>query len=153
MEFSIVKGSVEHLRDCAEALLDSEIGKMYFPSRDKAETFLRQGLTKGEISVAVDENERCVGYIWFTLDGAFYKFPYVLNIAVKRDYRMRGIGKKLLSFFEKEGFRKSKRLFLLVSSFNLGAKKFYERTGYREVGVIPDLLREGISEHIMMKSK
>jgi len=149
----IVKGTMEHLKGCAEALIDSEIGAAYFPSAQQAEAFLQQGLTKGEIFVAIDENGDCAGYIWFTLEGAFYRFPYLLNIAVRKDLRGKGIGKKLLAIFEEKGFAKASRLFLLVSDFNAKAKKLYQAIGYREVGVIPDFIKTGVAEHIMMKSK
>jgi ribosomal protein S18 acetylase RimI-like enzyme len=144
---------MEHLVACTEALIHSEIGAAYFPSAQKAEAFLQQGLTKEEIFVAIDDHGDCVGYIWFTLEGAFYRFPYLLNIAVKKDLRGRGIGKKLLALFEKKGFAKASKLFLLVSDFNAGAKRLYQAIGYKEVGVIPDLIKAGVAEHIMMKSK
>lgn len=153
MEISIVKGTVKHLTECTEALVDSEIGTVYFPSEQIAQAFLQEGLTKGEVFVALDEHGDCVGYIWFALGGAFYKFPYVLNIAIKKELRRRGIGKRLLSFFENKGFEKASKLFLLVSDFNVEAKKFYQDRGYKEVGLIPDLIREGVAEYIMMKSK
>jgi ribosomal protein S18 acetylase RimI-like enzyme len=149
----IVKGTMKHLKGCTEALIDSEIGAAYFPTAQEAEAFLQQGLTKGEVFVAIDEQGDCVGYIWFTLAGAFYRFPYLLNIAVKKDLRGKGIGKKLLAIFEEQGFAKASRLFLLVSDFNAKAKKLYQAIGYKEVGVIPDLIKEGVAEHIMMKSK
>ena len=93
-------------------------------------------------------------FFWYAVgNGAFYKFPYVLNIAIKKDLRGKGIGKKLLSFFEDKGFERASKLFLLVSDFNVRAKKFYQDMGYQEVGLIPDLIREGVGEYIMMKSK
>ena len=144
---------MEHLVACTEALIHSDIGAAYFPTAREAETFLQQGLAKEEIFVAIDEHGNCVGYIWFTLEGAFYRFPYLLNIAVKKDLRGRGIGKKLLALFEKKGFAKASKLFLLVSDFNAGAKRLYQAIGYKEVGVIPDLIKAGVAEHIMMKSK
>jgi len=144
---------MKHLKGCTEALIHSEIGEKYFPTAQEAEAFLQQGLTKGEVFVAIDEQGDCVGYIWFTLAGAFYRFPYLLNIAVKKDLRGRGIGKKLLAFFEAKGFAKASRLFLLVSDFNAGAKRLYQAMGYKEVGVIPDLIKQGVAEHIMMKSR
>jgi ribosomal protein S18 acetylase RimI-like enzyme len=76
-----------------------------------------------------------------------------LNLAIKRNLRGKGIGKRLLSFFEDRGFEKASTLFLLVSDFNNEAKKFYQDLGYQEVGLIPDLAREGVVERIMMKSK
>ncbi len=153
MPIIIVKGTMEHLKGCAEALIDSDIGATYFQTAENAEAFLQQGLTKGEVFVARDENGDCAGYIWFTLDGAFYRFPYLLNIAVKKELRGKGIGKKLLALFEEKGFAKASRLFLLVSDFNAGAKRLYQVIGYQEVGVIPDFIKPGVAEHIMMKSK
>ncbi len=153
MEIIIVKGAMKHLKGCAEALINSEIGAAYFPSAQEAEAFLQQGLAKGEIFVAVDEHGDCAGYIWFTLEGAFYRFPYLLNIAVKKELRGKGIGKKLLALFEEKGFAKASRLFLLVSDFNTAAKRLYQAIGYKEVGVIPNFIKPGVAEHIMMKSK
>jgi len=150
---SIVKGTLERLEECTDALLNSEIGAVYFSQEQRARAFLQEGLSKGEVFVALDEHRNCVGYIWFTLDGAFYKFPYVLNFAIKKDLRGRGIGKKLISFFEDKGFERASKLFLLVSDFNVRAKKFYQDIGYQEVGLIPDLIKEGVGEYIMMKSK
>jgi ribosomal protein S18 acetylase RimI-like enzyme len=153
LEIIIVKGTMKHLKGCAEALMHSEMGAAYFPTVQETEAFLQQGLTKEEIFVAIDEHGDCVGYIWFTSEGAFYRFPYLLNIAVKKDLRGKGIGKKLLALFEEKGFAKASRLFLLVSDFNAAAKRLYQAIGYKEVGVIPDLIKPGIAEHIMMKSK
>ncbi len=153
MEIIIVKGTMKHLKGCAEALINSEIGAAYFPSARQAEAFLQQGLAKEEIYVAMDERGDCAGYIWFTLEGAFYRFPYLLNIAVKKELRGEGIGKKLLALFEEKGFAKASRLFLLVSDFNAGAKRLYQAIGYKEVGVIPDFIKPGVAEHIMMKAK
>jgi ribosomal protein S18 acetylase RimI-like enzyme len=153
VEIAIVKGSIKHLTACTEALTDSAIGSAYFASAEKAEAFLHEGLTKGEVYVALDQAGNCLGYIWFTLGGAFYKFPYVLNIAIRKDCRKKGIGKQLLSFFEGQGFVKASRLFLLVSDFNAEAQIFYRDLGYEEVGRIPDLVREGVTEHIMMKKR
>ena len=153
LEISIVKGTIKHLQDCTEALLNSEIGTVYFPTEQRAQAFLQEGLTKGEVFVAVDTKGNCLGYIWFTLGGAFYKFPYVLNIAIQKDCRRKGVGKQLLPYFEDKGFAKASRVFLLVSDFNAEAKNFYHDLWYAEVGLIPDLVQEGVAEHIMMKTK
>jgi len=45
------------------------------------------------------------------------------------------------------------KLFLVVADFNPNAKGFYESMGYHQVGEIPGLYREGITEYIMMKEK
>jgi ribosomal protein S18 acetylase RimI-like enzyme len=72
-------------------------------------------------------------------------------IAVKREYRSKGIGKALLRKFEKIGFEKANRVFLLVSDFNEKAQSFYTKLGYKKVGQIPDLFKKGVAEKILVK--
>ncbi len=153
MEITIVKGSAEYLEDCEEALTDSELGKRYFSEGGSAAAQLKDGFGKGEIYVALDENRKCVGFIWFIMNGIFHRFPYLHIIAVKRENRGQGIGKQLLKFFEDFCFEEDPKVFLVVADFNPDAKRLYERIGYVEVGAIPDLYRPEITEHLMMKSR
>lgn len=152
MELTVCVANPAHLEDCKAALLGSEIGEMYF-TPERATSFISDGISKGEIYVALGTDSICCGYIWFTLDGTFYSFPYVRNLMVKSEFRGQGVGKVLLDYFEQVSFLKSGKVFLLVSEHNSRAKKFYERHGYQEVGFIPDLIREGLSEYLMMKSR
>lgn len=151
MPLSIVPARLEHLHDCQECLVHSEIGEKYFSSDEAMETFLKRGIERGEVHVALDESSQCLGYAWIVFNGAFCRYPYLLNIAVAKCQRGKGIGSKLLTFFEQRGFEHASRIFLLVSDFNLRARELYTRLGYEEVGLIPDLVIEGVSEHIMMK--
>jgi ribosomal protein S18 acetylase RimI-like enzyme len=43
------------------------------------------------------------------------------------------------------------RLFLVVADYNPGAKRFYERNGYQQLGEIPNLYRPGVTEYMMAK--
>ena len=81
----------------------------------------------------------------------FHSFPYLHLIAVKEEYRGQGIGRKLIDYLENVVCADAHRLFLVVADFNPEAKRFYEKNGYRQVGEIPGLYREGITEYIMMK--
>ncbi|WP_165613355.1 GNAT family N-acetyltransferase [Desulfotruncus arcticus] len=74
-------------------------------------------------------------------------------MAVKQQYRGQGIGTALLNYFEKIGFTNATRVFILVSDFNQRAQQLYNRLGYTNVGLIPNLFKEGVSEHILMKFK
>jgi ribosomal protein S18 acetylase RimI-like enzyme len=153
MEISIVQGNAGHVKDCVEALVDSELARVYYPTRESAEALLKEGIEKQEIYVALNEHSGCVGYIWFAPSKMFYKFPYVRQIAVRQEYRGQGIGKKLLAFVEGIAFIDWPRLFLTVSDFNSRAKKLYGRLGYKEVGLVEDLFKEGVAEYIMVKSR
>lgn len=150
---NIIKGSIEYINDCEDALVNSELGKRYFSQKGSARKALQEGFAKGEIYIALDASKGCKGFIWFILDGIFHSFPYLHIIAVKQESRNEGIGKKLLKFFEDSCFKDYSKLFLVVADFNPDAKILYEKIGYIQVGTIPSLYREGITEHLMMKSR
>jgi len=151
MDVSIVRGDHGHLEDCVEALVHSELAKVYYPTKESAEVLLKEGIEKQEIYVALDERFECVGYIWFALSKMFYRFPYIRQIAVRKEFRRQGIGKKLLSFVEEIAFKDWPKLFLTVSDFNKRAKKLYQEIGFEEVGFVPDLFKDGVAEHVMVK--
>jgi ribosomal protein S18 acetylase RimI-like enzyme len=77
--------------------------------------------------------------------------PYLASIAVDPGARGKGVGSALLAFVE-ERFRPAYRhLFLCVSSFNDGARRLYEREGFRKVGEFRDYVIDGASEILMHK--
>jgi ribosomal protein S18 acetylase RimI-like enzyme len=151
MEIKIVKGSIDYINDCEDALVNSELGIRYFSGKGSARRALDEGFAKDEIYIALDNNHNCRGFLWFILDGIFHSYPYLHIVAVKKDSRKHGIGTKLLHFFEDICFKDYSKLFLVVADFNPNAKILYERIGYIEVGAIPNLYREGITEYLMMK--
>jgi ribosomal protein S18 acetylase RimI-like enzyme len=151
MEITIVKGNMDYINDCEDALVNSELGIRYFSEKGSARKALEEGFAKEEIYIAIDNSHNCRGFMWFILGGMFHSFPYLHIVAVKQESRKHGIGKKLLKFFEDICFKDHTKLFLVVADFNPDAKVLYERIGYIEVGAIPNLYREGITEYLMMK--
>lgn len=150
---TIIKGSINYINDCEDALVNSELGRRYFSNKGSAIKSLEEGFSKNEIYVAIDNNNNCMGFVWIIFDGIFHSFPYIHIIAVKSENRGQGIGKSLLRFVENLCFEKYSKLFLVVADFNPNAKKLYQNIGYFEIGEIPNLYRNGITECLMMKSK
>ena len=153
MKINIKKADKNDLDDCKIALLDSKLGQEYFVSEEKALSALMEGITNGEMYVAVTQGGACLGFIWFILRGAFHSFPYLHIIAVKKKCRSQGIGKELLAFFEDCVFPDASKAFLVVADFNPVAKRLYQRLGYKQVGELPDLYKEGVTEYLMMKER
>lgn len=153
MKITVVKGSMNFIDDCEEALENSELGKRYFSQKGSARKAIEEGMDKGEIYVATDDDNSCKGFVWVILNGIFHSFPYIHIIAVKSENRGQGIGSVLLKFVEDACFKEYSKLFLVVADFNPDAKRFYERSGYSVVGYIPDLYRKGITECLMAKYK
>jgi ribosomal protein S18 acetylase RimI-like enzyme len=150
MIISTIRGTAEHLDDCVEALLHSTLGHEYFPTREQTAASLSEGFTNKEIWVA-RLHEQSVGFYWWLPHGAFHAFPYLHILAVYQPLRGQGIGSQLLIDFERRAFAEASKVFLVVADFNPQAQKFYRQRGYTEVGVIPDLYRPGIGEHLLMK--
>ncbi len=152
MEIMIIKAESRYLEDCVQALLNSELGRVYFPEEEKARRAIEEGFSKGEFYLAVNQQTKeCLGFLWYIPNGAFHSFPYLHIIAVKEQYRGYGIGKKLLSFFEATISQTAGKAFLVVADFNPRAKQLYESIGYKEIGIIPNLYKQGVNECLMMK--
>lgn len=152
MQIRTEKGSPEYLDACEQALRCSALGENYFSAPGSARKAVLEGLDRGTLYVALTEGQ-CVGFFFYMPRGAFHAFPYLHILAVKAEYRGRGIGKALLEDFERMAFEISDKVFLVVADFNPSAKRFYEAHGYSQAGEIPGLYRPGITEYLMMKTK
>ena len=152
MRIEIVKGSMPYLDDCEQALQKSALGEKYFAAPGSAEKAVREGLRSQDMFMALADGQ-CAGFFYYIPKGAFHGFPYLHIIAVKEEYRGKGIGAALLDRFESIAFEKADKVFLVVADFNPDAKRFYEKHGYRQAGEIPGLYRPGITEYLMMKGK
>ena len=148
---TFAKGNEQHLKDCKDALCRSTLGEKYFSSPGSAEDAIREGLHQGNLYVALI-GEECVGFTYIIPKGAFHGFPYLHIIAIKEEYRDRGIGKALLDYSEQIALEMADKFFLVVADYNPDAKRFYERNGYQQVGEIPNLYRCGITEYLMAKN-
>lgn len=104
-----------------------------------SELFVAEGGTGQELA----------GFILLVPYG-FAGSPYINSIAVASEARGRGVGAALLRFAEKH-FAGRGQIFLLVSSFNARAQKFYRREGYERVGELKDYILTGHSELIFRK--
>lgn len=150
MDIIIEKGALQYLDDCEEALLNSELGRKYFTEEGSGRKAISEGLEQGNLYIALFKNE-CAGFFYFIPRGCFHSFPYLHLISVKEEYRSKGIGKKLIDFFENVVCIDASKIFLVVADFNPEAKRFYERNGYQQVGELSNLYRKGITEYLMMK--
>lgn len=66
--------------------------------------------------------------------------------------RHQGTGRQLLAFVEALVFARTKNLFACVSDFNRGARDFYRKQGYQEIGPMPNFLIPGSAEILLRKT-
>jgi len=76
---------------------------------------------------------------------------YIELLAVLPGAQGQGIGAALLGQIQAAWQGRTDNLWLLVSAFNAGARRFYLRHGFRAIGTIPDLVIPGQDEVLMRK--
>lgn len=103
-----------------------------------------------EVYLAVEGGE-AVGFLILTLTGPLP--GYIQTVAVSPEHRGRGVGTQLLAFAEARIFGKSPNVFLCVSTFNVDARRLYERSGYILVGELKDYLVAGHGELLFRKTR
>jgi ribosomal-protein-alanine N-acetyltransferase len=77
---------------------------------------------------------------------------YLELLAIAPTVTGQGLGRLLLTHVESLAFARGKNLFACVSDFNTGARRFYRRHGFVEVGPLPDLLVPGSAEILLRKT-
>lgn len=138
----------DDLQACAGLMADSEPWRTLGRGREALLAALRM---PGPERYAAEQDGGFAGFLVLNLQGAFA--GYLQTIAVAAPFRGRGVGTALVGFAEARIFRDHPNVFLCVSSFNEGARRLYERLGYRRVGELEDYLVRGHGEILMRKSR
>jgi ribosomal protein S18 acetylase RimI-like enzyme len=77
---------------------------------------------------------------------------YLELLGVAAGARQQGTGSRLLAHVEALVFARTKNLFACVSDFNAGARAFYRKQGYQEIGPMPNFLVPGSAEILLRKT-
>lgn len=120
-----------------ELLLDAD------PSRARVESYLSNNLTR----IAKRDDEVIGVYALKQLDAITYE---LMNIAVAEAYQGTGLGRRLLGhaigLAESTGARV---IDVGTGNSSFGALRFYQRAGFRIVGVEPDYFTNNYAEPIV----
>jgi diamine N-acetyltransferase len=76
---------------------------------------------------------------------------YIELLAVFPECQGSGLGSSAIGFIETRFGGLAPNLWLLVSSFNEAAQRFYQRNGFRPIGTIEDFVVTGKDEILMRK--
>lgn len=110
------------------------------------------------ISTAEDEfyvarnDQEIIGFCTLRLNGVGNIGAYIRMIVVSETHRNKGIGKMLLNYVWNLVKEHIPNLFLICSTDNLGAQKFYEREGFKQVGILDGLVVPGHDEIMYWKT-
>jgi ribosomal protein S18 acetylase RimI-like enzyme len=145
----------ELLRDevdaIARAVADQPLLQRYGTTAEKLARGLAEAIERGDPVIAVEEGGVVHGFAWFLPTGTFAIGGYLRLIALVPGAEGRGLGAALLDEVERRVAARSRTLFLLVSHWNEGARRFYARRGYAEVGRLPGFVRDDTDEIVCMK--
>ncbi|MFA6030110.1 MAG: GNAT family N-acetyltransferase [Elusimicrobiota bacterium] len=145
-EIRLCRGDAER-RACAEIMATTD--PWLTLGRDLAFCYAALEGSGKELYVAVDDG-KVLGLIALNMKGSLV--GYIQSVAVRADARGRGVGRALVAYAEERVFSEVPNVFLLVSSFNAGARKLYEELGYSFVGELKDFVVAGHSENLMRKT-
>jgi len=104
-------------------------------------------LTYGSDLIVADIGGKVVGYISLMEMGMDAK---ILSFAVKKEFRNRGIGSRLLDTAIERCKEKGKsKVFLEVRVSNEAAQRLYKKKGFEIVGTIPNYYYDGEYAYLM----
>jgi ribosomal protein S18 acetylase RimI-like enzyme len=92
-----------------------------------------------------------VGMAWVVSSRILTGAAYLRLLLVGEARQRAGVGAALLDAAEVAARAVSNHLVLLATTDNAGARRFYERHGYRHVGDLPGLARPGLDEALYWK--
>ena len=95
--------------------------------------------------------DRLAGLLILNLKGGFV--GYIQTVCAAPEFRGTGLGTALVRFAEERIFREFTNVFICVSDFNHGARRLYERLGFRLVGELTDYVVAGHSELLLRKTR
>ena len=146
-------------RICAKWMAGTPLWQRYGVTQASAQRRFELVLER-QATIAIAEREwpgpghqQPLGFVWYTVRGAFERSGYIPLIGVAPGEYGQGVGKALMDYAEGQVFQQVSELFLLVSDFNEPAQRFYQRRGYIQVGALPDYILTGVSELIYYKRR
>jgi GNAT superfamily N-acetyltransferase len=146
----IAQATPADLPAAARLMADSALLQRYAVTFDGALASLSTALSSGDVLLVLSEPD-LRGFAWLSfapriLNGA----AYLRLLLVARPGA--GLGARLLAAAEDTSRPLANHLYLLATVDNQGARRFYERHGYRHVGDLPGLVVAGLDEALYHKA-
>jgi ribosomal-protein-alanine N-acetyltransferase len=138
----------EEAEACARMMAGTE---PWITLRRDYDACLRVALDETRERYVACEGDRLAGLLILNLKGGFV--GYIQTVCAAPEYRGKGVGTTLVEFAEELIFRDHRNVFICVSDFNSGARRLYERLGYRLVGELTDYIVSGHSELLLRKTR
>jgi ribosomal protein S18 acetylase RimI-like enzyme len=142
---------LDELSALATAVAPQRLLTHYEITSTRLAQLLADAIGRGEPVLVVDDGGAARGFAWYLYSGTLGVGGYLRLIALAPGTEGQGAGAALLDAVEADVATRSRHMFLLVSHWNEGARRFYARRGYAEVGRMPAFVRADTDEIICWK--
>jgi GNAT superfamily N-acetyltransferase len=141
------------LAPLADLMAASPLLQRYGTSRATALAALDAGHRAGDLLLVGRLRGRPVGGLAWVIPSRILTGAAYLRLLLVRGERQRaGLGSRLLGEAEARARRWANHCVLLVTTDNGGARRFYERHGYRHVGDLPGFAVPALDEALYQKA-
>ena len=141
--------TVHDVPTLARLMAESALLQRYRTTYEGARSSLESALATGDALLVADQPVTAFAWLTFAprmLNGA----AYLRLLLVAQPGQ--GVGAGLLREAEHQSSSRAKHLYLLVTTDNAAARRFYERHGYRHVGDLPGLVWPDLDEALYYKT-
>jgi GNAT superfamily N-acetyltransferase len=154
LSWHIAPATPADLPDLAQMMAASRLLQRYGISLQRASAQLEKAVAESDPLLVCREEAggSPVGLAWLIRTRAFGRCSYLRLLLVAEGFQSRGLGRALLAAAEANATTWSPHLYLLVTTDNHAARRFYERQGYRHVGDLPGLTAPGLDEALYHKN-
>jgi ribosomal protein S18 acetylase RimI-like enzyme len=143
----------EDLPVLAELMAASPLLARYRTTWEGAMAALESAWRGGDVLLVAREDAASpLGLAWVIRSRVLTGAAYLRLLLVAEDRQRGSIGGRLLREAEDQAREFANHLVLLVTTDNTGARRFYERHGYRHVGDLPGFAVPGIDEALYQKA-
>jgi GNAT superfamily N-acetyltransferase len=144
--------AAEDLPVLAELMADSPLLLRYGITWAGAMRALESAWRAGDVLLTAREyGVPPFGLAWVIKSRILTGAAYLRLLLVAADRQSTGVGSRLLSEAESQAREFANHMVLLVTADNAGARRFYERHGYRHAGDLPGFAMPGLDEALYQK--
>ncbi|MBI4014000.1 MAG: GNAT family N-acetyltransferase [Candidatus Rokubacteria bacterium] len=149
----VVPAEAGDLPALAALMAASPLLRRYGTTREAALAALKRAHRAGDLLlVGRPPGGLPVGLAWVIGSRILTGAAYLRLLLVAEGHRRSGVGARLLTEAERRAREWANHLVLLATTDNTGARRFYERLGYRHVGDLPSFAVPGLDEALYQKA-
>jgi ribosomal protein S18 acetylase RimI-like enzyme len=150
---AIAPAGAADLAALADLMGASPLLRRYQTTRARAREALERAHRAGDLLlVGRPPGEPPLGLAWVIGSRILTGAAYLRLLLVAEGHQGSGLGARLLAAAEAGARASANHLVLLVTTDNQGARRFYERHGYRHVGDLPGFALPGLDEALYHKA-